>query len=263
MKDKIIITDNNIDLNISNHISFKELSSDEFIKVYLLDILNDSNLEIEYNIKEEVKINFIINVLNGVRLNLIDKKNCKNIKVKCSYKLGENSSLFVQKINSGSKISEYDVIELNGLNSSVNYVLKTVCTNSENYDIVVNHLEKNTTSNIITNGINIENGKLQFNVTGFVPNGSSSSYLMQDNRIINFTNNKCQINPNLLIDEMNVEANHSAHISDFSLEDLFYIQSRGINYEEAKKLLIKGFLLSNLDDSISDYIDQLIKNYWG
>ena len=50
---KIIITDNNIDINIDESITFNDLSeNDSLINKISLDILNDSLLEIEYNIEE-------------------------------------------------------------------------------------------------------------------------------------------------------------------------------------------------------------------
>ena len=134
--------------------------------------------------------------------------------------------------------------------------------NNELYNIVVNHNAKKTISKVVTNGINIEDGHLIFNITGFVPNGMIESDVMQDNRIINLTNHKCQINPNLLIDEENVSANHSAHISDFDKNDLFYIQSRGISKIDATKLLVKGFMNKELNGNYEEYIDNLVKKYW-
>lgn len=260
---KIIFTDDNYILNLNNNIKFSDFNEENsFIKNFSLDILNDSNLEIEYNIKEEIKLNLFINISENVKFNLIDKKNGENIKIKYNYKLEENSNLIVNKINDCNVIKEFDLVNLNGKNSNVKYVLKTICNDTEHYDIIVNHNEKNTKSEVITNGINIENGKMIVNVTGFVPNGSTNSDLNQNNRIINLTNNKCQINPNLLIDENVVDANHSAHISNFEKEDLFYIMSRGIDYNNALLLLIKGFLNNNLENDQNEYIQKLISKYW-
>ena len=62
MNNKIIITDNNIDINIDESITFNNLSEkDSLITKISLDILNDSLLEIEYNIEENKKINVVIN----------------------------------------------------------------------------------------------------------------------------------------------------------------------------------------------------------
>jgi len=263
MNNKIIVTDNTVDNITDENIIVKVLSNeDDIIKLISLDILNDSNLEFEYNIKENIKINFIINVSENVSCKIIDKKIGNNIKVKYHYSLNRNSNLEINKINDVLSSKEYDLVDLNGEGANVNLVLKTICNSDEHYDIIINHFDKNTISKVYTNGINKDDGKLIINVTGNVPRGSINSDVLQDNRIINLTNHKCQINPILLIDEMMVNANHSAHISDFNDEDLFYIQSRGINRDEAFKLLVNGFLLSNIDSSCNEYMTNLIKKYW-
>ena len=263
MNNKIIITDNNIDINIDESITFDNLSEkDSLITKISLDILNDSLLEIEYNIEENKKINVVINVSDNVKFTLIDKKQGNDYKVKYDYKLGKNSDVVIDKINDAHIVKENEIFNLNGENSRLNYVLKTICNYNELYNIVVNHNAKKTISKVVTNGINIEDGHLIFNVTGFVPNGMIESDVMQDNRIINLTNHKCQINPNLLIDEENVSANHSAHISDFDKNDLFYIQSRGISKIDATKLLVKGFMNKELNGNYEEYIDNLVKKYW-
>ncbi len=260
---KIIITDNNIDINIDESITFNDLSeNDSLINKISLDILNDSLLEIEYNIEENKKINVVINVSDNVKFTLIDKKQGNDYKVKYDYKLGKNSDVVIDKINDAHIVKENEIFNLNGENGRLNYVLKTICNYNELYNIVVNHNAKKTISKVVTNGINIEDGHLIFNVTGFVPNGMIESDVMQDNRIINLTNHKCQINPNLLIDEENVSANHSAHISDFDKNDLFYIQSRGISKIDATKLLVKGFMNKELNENYEEYIDNLVKKYW-
>lgn len=265
MNNKILITDNIVDTTkLGKDVILKVLSNeDDIIKLISLDILNNSNLEFEYNIEKNIKINFIINIHNNVSCNIMEKKNGNGIKVKYHYSLSENSYLGIYKINDISFGKEYDIVDLKGYGARLNFVLKTICNSDEHYDIIVNHLSEYTDSKLYTNGINKDDGHLIINVTGYVPSGSTNSCVLQDNRIINLTNNKCQINPNLLIDEMIVNASHSAHISDFSEEDLFYIQSRGINKNESFKLLVKGFLLNNLDYDYDEYISSLIKKYWG
>lgn len=259
---KIIITDDSYDFHFDENIIFKDLSDENsLIKSISLDILNDSSISFEYNIQGEIKLNIFINIKYDATLILNDKKVGNNFKLKYNYTLSRSSNLIINKINDGTIIKEYDLANLDGENSSIKYILKTICKKDEHYDIVINHNIQNTNSNIITNGINTQDGKMVINVTGFVPKGSINANLNQENRIINLTNHKCQINPNLLIDEENVCANHSAHISNFDKEDLFYIMSRGIDYNNAQILLIKGFLNSLIDNE--DYIDNLITKYWG
>ena len=91
----------------------------------------------------------------------------------------------------------------------------------------------------------------------------NSAMEIQKEAIINLTNNKCEIKPNLYIDTSDVEASHSALIGKFSDEEMFYIQSRGIDYETALKLLITGFLTSDINNKkIIENINKNINKYW-
>ena len=85
---------------------------------------------------------------------------------------------------------------------------------------------------------------------------------MLQNQIINLENGKSTIHPNLLIDNFNVESNHSAYIGKIKEEKLFYLMSRGLSKKEAYQLLLKGFLI-NMDSidmsKINDFSKELEK----
>ena len=53
---------------------------------------------------------------------------------------------------------------------------------------------------------------------------------------------KAQLMPYLEIDEQEVKATHRTFVGPLEEEELFYTRSRGVNEQEAKKLLIDGFL---------------------
>ena len=75
---------------------------------------------------------------------------------------------------------------------------------------------------------------------------------------------KSQINPNLLVDEFDVVANHNAVIGAFDENMLFYLMSRGINQNDATKLLCEGLILNNLKENyLKDNILELVNEYWG
>ena len=104
-------------------------------------------------------------------------------------------------------------------------------------------------------------GVLEFNVSGFVSNRIKGCNINQKARIINLTENTCVVKPNLFIDEVDTVANHSAHIGTFKDEELFYLMSRGLDKENALKLLIKGFLLKGITNK--DDLENIVNKYWG
>ena len=109
------------------------------------------------------------------------------------------------------------------------------------------HNMKNTISNIKNNLVNVS-GTSSIQISSSVDKNITDCTCNQFNRIINLTNNKCEIRPILYIDNDLVDANHSALIGDFEEDEIFYLESRGIDKSNAYNLLIKGFLNSGLDD---------------
>lgn len=251
---KIILSDS-IKYSLDENIKYEY--SDCIIKKIKLIILNDTKLEINIKTNKEIKLDIEINLEENVKLELIEIK--KNVKCKIQYKynLSTNSDLNLIKINDVESINEKDIINLNGNDANVNLILKTVSKNIEKYDFLINHNAFKTNSDIITNGLNLS-GKLYITVSTYIPCGNKECIANQNNRIINLIDNECIIKPNLLIEEVDVTANHSALIGSFKDDEIFYIQRLGIDKDKATKLLIEGFLKNKLTDKLADNF----KKYW-
>lgn len=253
---KIILKDNSYDiLKQDGKIDF-EISQD-FINKIKIKINKNTKLEIIFNNIEETKYDFSFELEENVKTEIIEIKKGNKIKILSKYNVSKNSILDIKKINDISSINERNIINLNGVSSKLNCILKTVSKSVEKYDFVINHNNCKTNSEITTHGVNIT-GNLYFNITTYIPKGNSESVANQNNRIINLTNNECTIRPNLLIDEYDVIANHSALIGSFKDDEIFYMQRLGIDREIANKLLIQGFLKSKLNNTLSNNF----KKYW-
>jgi Fe-S cluster assembly scaffold protein SufB len=48
--------------------------------------------------------------------------------------------------------------------------------------------------------------------------------------------------PKLEIENNDVKASHAATVGKIDEDQLFYLESRGVNINEAKKLIVEGFL---------------------
>lgn len=258
---KIKIVDSKIEKTINKAIDCEFIAkSDKFLVDSLkLKIKEDTDLEINI---EDNKIDIFINVLEGVKVRICEYIDSSNAKVQYKYYLESNSNVEVKKINNTNSIKEYDIVNLNGENASFKRVLKTISKSDEKYDMLIYHNAKNTRSDLINHGVNILDGNLTFNVSTFVPEGISGCYANQSNRIINLTDNKCKISPNMYIDCFDVIANHSAFIGTFKEEELFYLQSRGIPHKDATELLIKGFLTSELEEGQMEKYKEILNKYW-
>ena len=77
---------------------------------------------------------------------------------------------------------------------------------------------------------------------------------------------KCDtsISPNMFIDLNDVEAKHGSVIGSFNQDQIFYLMSKGINYNDTLKLLIKGYIFSNvdIDNDLRLKILEIINLYW-
>lgn len=214
-----------------------------FLKDTNLLIDDNENNEYEFNIKENINVDIFI----------INRKTYNNI---YTYNLEKNSNLNVLVFNDSESVLDKTIINLNGEYANANYNLKTIANDKQNYDIYINHNSSKTISNIKNNGVSI-NGEISFNIECKIDNDIKGCEANQSSRIITLKDKKCTIKPNLLISEEDVVANHSALIGTFSDDEIFYLESRGINYNNAIKLLIKGFLY--IDEEI---INEILDKYW-
>ncbi|MEG2322578.1 MAG: SufD family Fe-S cluster assembly protein [Bacilli bacterium] len=256
---RIVLANNVItSINLSKAITYE--FKEELINKLKLKINKDTSLEIIINNDFDTKLDFQIELDTNVKCVLTSIITGEKTKILSKYSLKENSYLKLIKINDVMTINQRDIVNLNGQKANIDYILKTISKNNEKYDLVINHNASKTTSNLFNHGVNILKGSLCFNITTYVTNGHKDCLANQNNRIINLTDNNCTIRPNLLIDEVDVIANHSALIGAFKDSELFYMQRLGLDKITANQLLIKGFINSKIDNK--KLIDKIFSKYW-
>ena len=183
-------------------------------------------------------------------LYVVDKDNNKDYK----YNICEDTIIYHFSINSSSNVEINLVTE----GVTLHYYYNNINYDNNYLNIKVNHMKSNTHSELYNHGVNVYKKKLDYHVDGIVPKESSKCICNQENQIINMSDGKSTIFPNLLIDNYDVESNHAAYIGKFSEDKIFYMMSRGISREEAERLLLNGFLINS--DSIDlGQIDLFIK----
>lgn len=101
-------------------------------------------------------------------------------------------------------------------------------------------------------GVLLENSQLIFNGIGQIVHGAHGSKADQQNRVLMMSDGAHgDANPLLLIDENDVIAAHAASVGPVDQVQMDYLMSRGIPYDQAERLVIRGFLGAVLD-SIPD-----------
>ena len=199
-----------------------------------------------------------INVKNNIntKIILINESDAKNELI---FNLDENSNAKINIFDASKDINRNITINLNGNNSCVELNISSISLKENTYEVNVFHNEKNTHSQTNLHGLAIDDNKIIFKNNGTIKKGSTKSVLNQDNKIITLGKNNSKIEPNLFIDEYDIQASHGAYVGKFKEDDIFYLKTRGLTLEDANNLLIKGFLVGNFDEK--ENLEKIINKY--
>ena len=148
--------------------------------------------------------------------------------------------------NVGSKVTmKYPSCILKGDNSKGSSISIAYAKSGQIIDAGAKmiHLGKNTKSNIISKSIAEDGGQSNYRGTTKIAKNATNSYafvncdtLLLDDKSKSDTYPKNDLaNNNSLIE-------HEATVSKLNAEKLFYLESKGLDEEEAKQLLIMGFV---------------------
>ena len=229
-----------------NKIFIEELTSEKdlYLEESTIVIVKSSDCKLNYFIKDEINIFTLIM--------------SSSVKVSCMVECNSIFNMF--SINSSLSVN----IDLLKDDINYRYAYSTINKDNNDYEININHLGNNIISNITNHGINTEDNKLLFVINTIVPKNSLNITTNQDSKIIVLKDNNASIKPNLLIDNDDIEANHAAYIGRFKEEELFYLMTRGIKKEDAVDLMIKSFLIGNMEINLEEkeLILDTINAYW-
>lgn len=169
--------------------------------------------------------------------------------------------------NIGSKVTmKYPSCILKGDNSRGNSISIAYAKKGQYLDAGAKmiHLGKNTKSNIVSKSIASDGG--QSNYRGLVKitkkAANSESKIKCDTIILDEMSSSDTFPTNILNNKTSI-LEHEATISKFSEEKLFYLESKGLDEERAKELLIMGFINDFKKELPMEYaveLNRLLKN---
>ncbi len=209
----------------------------------------------------------------GSELNFINLQNLNNNVYNFNYKrasLENNSKLNWFEINLGSKLTYSETItELNGDNSKTNNYGIFIGNNEQQFDIFAKsiHNKQNTTSDMLTKGALLDKSKGIYH--GLIKINQDAPYsngYQKEETLLLSQDAEADSIPELEIDNSEVKCTHGATISHLDKDKMFYLMSRGLNEETARKELVKGFFndlmnkanLANTEE-INNLIEEKIK----
>ena len=241
-KNKITSEDNSVLIN-NNVITFNRDGD------YFLEYIDDVDYHLEFMINGDVK--------------LTEVSFDKEIDINNKYII-QNGYLKLFKFYNNKKVLEKVDIDLCNDGDEVDYHFANICRQEERYTININHKCKGTKSNIVNRSVALNDSVLKFIINSNVGKDSVKSVLNQNTRIVTLGECDTSISPNMFIDLDDVEARHGSVVGTFNDDQIFYLMSKGISYNDTLKLLIKGYILGGLeiDFETRQRIMEIIETYW-
>ena len=230
----------------------------------IIDIFNDSSEKNFVN----VFYNFNLNKDSILKNYKIDK--LKNNNIKYSYNninQDDNSVSETFIFSAGSSFLKNEInCNLNGKYSSafVNGIFSLKDKNHHEIRTSINHLIENTKSYQLIKSVSENDTKAVYQGKIFVNSKAQKTDGYQLSKAI-LLDEKTEFNakPELEIYADDVKCSHGSASGSLDDNSIFYLMSRGLNYNEAKELLINGFLLDVVDKITDPEIKNLIKNTIG
>lgn len=207
------------------------------------DITINNNVVALEIFKEELTINIVGKVL----INDLTKTS-EDLAV--TINLAKGSSLVYNNFSKG-KVNNKIIINQDN-NSTLIYNYSLLITDKSSIKIDSNIKGSNNDCKINVKAVTQEKGSLEIMATGDIASNIVNNKYLENIRILTLNNEENTIIPNLLVSSNNIEALHNATISSINKDELFYLNSKGISSDLGSKLIMKGFLINNLELSEED-----------
>ena len=223
----------NTDKNFVNILYNFNLKKDSILKNYKIDRFKNNNLKYSFNnIEQETNSISETFILSAGSNYLKNEVNC-NLR-------GKYSSAFVNGVFS--------------LNENQQHEIRTT----------INHLEENTKSYQLIKSVLGKESKAAYQGKIFVNSKAQKTdgYQLSKAILLNDTS-EFNAKPELEIYADDVKCSHGSASGSLNENSIFYLMSRGLNYQQSKELLINGFLLDVVEKITDSEIKNLIKNMIG
>ena len=226
---------------------FNDTSEKNFINIfYNFDLKQDSilkNFKVDNSSNKNVKYSFnnIDQETNSISETFILSCGSEFIKneINCNLK-GNFSSAFVNGIFYLEKQKQHEI------RTKINHMTE----NTKSYQLIKSVLDGESKS--------VYQGKIYVDSNAQKTDGYQLSKAILLNK-----NTEFNAKPELEIYADDVKCSHGSASGNLDENSIFYLRSRGLNYKEARSLLINGFLLEVIEKITDVEIKNLIKNILG
>ena len=230
----------------------------------LVDLFNDVGnknfVNIFYNF--DLKKNAI---LKNYKVDKMQNENIKYSFNNINQDINSISETFI--LSSGSSFLKNEInCNLNGKYSSafVNGIF--ALKNNQHHEIrsIINHLAENTKSYQLIKSVLGKESKAIYQGKIFVSSKAQKTdgYQLSKAILLDETS-EFNAKPELEIYADDVKCSHGSSSGSLDENSIFYLMSRGLNYQQSKELLIDGFLLDVIEKITDPEIKNLIKSMIG
>ena len=275
------LLEENVEKNSNHKIKIVENKKCETIEIIYTFDDNNTNLVNSIEIYAKSEINVVIKYLsdtdkecfhNGI-IKIYGEKNSK-ANITTINLLNDNSNNFeaIENKLENSANLKYLIIDLGAQNSTINYYANIIGIEAKNeintiyigkngqikdFNYIAHLKGEKTNVNIDVQGALKDEAKKHFKGTIDFKKGCKKAkgneneycYLLSDKA-------KSIALPMLLCTEDDVEGNHSSASGKIDEQKLFYLMSRGLNYKEATKLIVKA----NFNKIVQQIKDEELRN---
>lgn len=193
----------------------------------------------EYNL--ELNKNVVINIEGNVILHDIN-----NINKEFNIELEDNSNLDLYLIKKSECDYNISFSLLNNVKLNLNMLILN--NNKNKVTVNINMLGNSSKAILDIRGMNIDNdSNLDIICNGYVKKDTKDNELIENLKgLIKNENDTIKISPVMKIDTNEVSANHLVTIGSFNKEELFYLESLGLDKDNAQNMLTNSFLKHNM-----------------
>ena len=210
-----------------------DLKENSILKNYKLDKFQNDNIKYFFNNIEQEK--------NSISETFILSSGSNFLKNEINCDLsGEYASAFVNGIFSLNNNNHHEI------RTTINHLTE----NTKSYQLIKSVLEKNSNA--------IYQGKIFVNSDAQKTDGYQLSKAILLDKESEFN-----AKPELEIYADDVKCSHGSASGSLNEDSIFYLMSRGLNYQQSRELLINGFLLDVVEKITDSEIKNLIKNMIG
>lgn len=207
----------------------------------------------DYNL--EYTQNTELNIIDKVQLDNYDKNNY-NIKIN----LDNESSFEFNKVNF---INKDMIMEINIYDNSMVNLNWTIINEGRNrVNITVNMLGNNSKSEAKVRVINkTSDSNIDIVFKGIIKESTIDNEMLEDLKGLIIGDDTIKISPIMEVGTNEVMANHLVTLGSFNKEELFYLNSKGLTSEAAKRLLVESFICGIMPDNLREKLKMEVINY--